>query len=509
MRRYLLNFDTDTLPTEHTDVLVVGAGIAGLWTALHLDDKTSVTVLCKYDPHTSNSFLAQGGVAAVVREDDTFESHMEDTFTAGAGLCNHQSVETLVKEAPEAIRELIDLEVPFDRTEDGELAVGREGGHSCRRILHSGGDATGRIIVLSLLEAVAAKPSVTLSPNTALIDILTDDDGVVGALVEKDGALHLIRTPNVVLATGGIGRIYRYTTNPKGANGEGIAAAVRAGTEVDRMEMVQFHPTTFYSQKTDGRLFLISEAVRGEGAILRNSGGEAFMEHVHKLKDLAPRDIVTRGILKELQYTGEEYARLDVSSMTREFFSKRFPTIFGQCEASGLHLTDDMIPVHPAQHYFMGGISVDLNGRTSVPGLWAVGECACNGVHGGNRLASNSMLECLVFGKRVALDVLEASLPSRETPVRFSASAPEATCDLSVWRKELRHVMDENVGAIRTEDRLQYASSWLSVAIASLEHATITSKEQASLYGMLTVAQLIVDGARRRPDSIGAHYMLK
>ncbi|MBO5788929.1 MAG: FAD-dependent oxidoreductase, partial [Clostridia bacterium] len=317
MRRYLRDFDTSRLPSLETDVLIVGAGIAGLWTALHLPKKTTCTVICKYGYEECNSWLAQGGVAAVFDDDDTFESHIKDTLTAGAGLCNEEVVDILVREAPENMSELISFGVPFDRDDEGNLHMGREGGHSCRRILHSGGDATGRAITFALREKTKSHSNIQICEDTVLTEIFTDEHGVCGALVKDINGYRYVKTANVVMASGGIGHIYRYTTNPRGANGDGIAAAVRAGAKVDRMEMIQFHPTTLITKKKTERQFLISEAVRGEGAILRNGAGEAFMESVHPLKDLAPRDVVTIGILNELKRTGEPHAYLDVSSMTR------------------------------------------------------------------------------------------------------------------------------------------------------------------------------------------------
>lgn len=512
MRRYLHSFDTTVLPQSETDVLVVGAGIAGLWTALHLPAHVRCTVICKHGTDQSNSWLAQGGVAAVMDSTDTFASHIHDTLVAGAGLCDEKAVTCLVDEAPDNMRELMTYDIPFDRNPDGSLQLGREGGHSCRRILHSGGDATGRAITRGLLEALPDHPNITLLTDTLLVDILTNYGGVCGALVKKGDDLSVISTANVVLATGGIGHLYRYTTNPRGAVGDGIAAAVRAGAKVTRMEMIQFHPTTLMAgdAREDDRLFLISEAVRGEGAVLRNAAGERFMQAVHPMMDLAPRDIVTRGILAELDRTGEQFARLDVSGMTRAFFAGRFPTIFEKCESVGIRLTDDPIPVHPAQHYFMGGLATDESASTDLPGLWAVGECACNGVHGANRLASNSMLECLVFGRRCAAAVMQAARPAPERVAlaHTQDGAPLPAEQAAEMREALRCEMDKAVGAVRHPAGLAEAKETVCRMLAETEGRQLNSDDAAELYAMLTVADMVISAALARHESVGAHYLV-
>ena len=510
MRRYLRNFNTEMLPTVETDVLIVGAGIAGLWTALHLPQKTNVHIICKYQPEESNSWLAQGGIAAVFDESDTFASHIHDTLIAGAGLCDEKAVEILVSEAPDNIKELIQMGVVFDTDDQGNLSMGREGGHSCRRILHSGGDATGKAITYELITQVRQKSNIHLWSDTLLAEIITDATGVCGAIVRDMNGLQFLKTPNVVLATGGIGHLYRYTTNPRGAVGDGIAAAIRAGATVKNMEMVQFHPTTLMNSEEPQRLFLISEAVRGEGAILRNAKDEPFMEKVHPMKDLAPRDIVTRGILAELKRTGEPYARLDASSMSRAFFARRFPNIFAKCEISGIRLTMNAIPVHPAQHYFMGGIETDENGSTNVDGLWAVGECACNGVHGANRLASNSMLECLVFGKRCANHIISQKRP-KQSIAPIATTNPIGSFSIDEANKmhdEVRIIMDTFVGAERTPEGLEKAQTQIQNMLDVLDTKALTTDAATELYAMLTIAKEIVSGALARKESVGAHYIL-
>ena len=509
MRRYLRDFHLGGLKIVKTDVLIVGTGIAGLWTALHLLPKMNCTVICKHRFENSNSWLAQGGVAAVFDKNDTFSSHIKDTLVAGAGLCDEEVVDILVREAPENIRELMYAGVIFDKDENGILHMGREGGHSCRRILHSGGDATGRAITHTLLKRIKEKNNVRLLPQTRIVEVFTNEQGILGALLESGCEYFAVETPHIVLATGGIGQIYQHTTNPGGAIGDGIATAIRAGVEVKHMEMVQFHPTTLVNSKNSDRTFLISEAVRGEGAILRNQNGEAFMSEVHPMKDLAPRDIVTRGILKELKSTGDAFVNLDVSSMSTSFFAQRFPTIFAKCEISGIHLTHDDIPVHPAQHYFMGGIATDKNGATNIPGLWAVGECACNGVHGANRLASNSMLECLVFGKRCASAIETGKRKISALPI-FAYENPETSLDekkILQMQVALKYLMENSLGPVRTKKGIKEAVEQIDGMLETMEKVSLSNDFAADLYSMLIISKSVAECALHRESSVGAHYL--
>lgn len=509
MKRYLCGFDTASLEKIETDVLIVGSGIAGLYAGLHIDARLRCLLITKTEIEKTNSWLAQGGIAAVIAADDNFDSHIADTLEAGAGLCDEEAVRVLVREGPENIRELVELDIPFDTNPEGELQITREGGHSCRRIVHCGGDATGRETTKRLGELIASRENVKISFRTQLVDLLTDESGVVGALI-FDGKLKVVFCSHIILATGGIGHLYRYTTNPRGAVGDGIAAAERAGAELALMEMVQFHPTTLISKKNSDRLFLISEAVRGEGGILRNSQGEAFMQGKHRRADLAPRDIVTREILKELRRTGEHHVFLDVSSMTRDFFSHRFPTIFGRCEDEGVHLTDMQIPVRPAQHYFMGGIKTDLNGMTNIRGLYSCGESACTGIHGANRLASNSMLECLVFGRRAARHI-NSSLHSAENGKRFAHKETNENfrshAEIDLQHSYIRRLMSENVGAVRTRASLMHAQNELARMQDWADNSALQSPEAFELYGMIQAASAIVKAASARQENVGAHYV--
>ncbi len=509
MKRYLCGFDTEALDKTETDVLIVGAGLAGLYTALHIDSKLRCMLITKTEIEKTNSWLAQGGIAAVIAKDDNFDSHIADTLEAGAGLCDEEAVRVLVEEGPENIDELVRLDVPFDTNPEGELQITREGGHSCRRIVHCGGDATGRETTKRLGELIMERKNVQVCFRTYLVDILTDGDRVFGALI-FDGKLRVVYCSHIVLATGGIGHLYRFTTNPRGAVGDGIAAAARAGAKLSLMEMVQFHPTTLISQRDSSRLFLISEAVRGEGAVLRNMRGEAFMQGVHRRADLAPRDIVTRAILKELQRTGDRHALLDTSSMTKEFFSHRFPTIYGRCVEEGIQLTEQPIPVRPAQHYFMGGIATDINGMTSVKGLYSCGETACTGIHGANRLASNSMLECIVFGRRAARYINGAAHPDCRA-IRASYSEPAGAfrshAELVGQHEHLRRLMSENVGAVRTQKGLLHAKNALECMREWMEKSALQTPEAWELYGMNQTAGEIVNAALARKESVGAHYI--
>lgn len=511
MKRYLFDYDIAALPRLRYDVLIVGSGIAGLYAGLHLDPSMKCAIITKVHVQNGNSWFAQGGIASVISPEDNFESHIHDTIVAGAGLCNEEAVRVLVTEGPENIRELIELNVPFDTNPEGELLIGREGGHSFRRIVHCGGDATGRETTRRLGQIAIERKNVDMLFDTYLVDILTEGGRVVGALID-DGQPKVILTSNIIMATGGIGALYQYTTNPSGAIGDGIAAAVRAGAVTENMEMVQFHPTTLYAPGYSERLFLISEAVRGEGGLLRNHKGERFMVGKHPMSELAPRDIVTRGILAELAQSGEAHVFLDVSSMDEKFFSHRFPTIYGECRRSGIKVPTDAIPVRPAQHYQMGGIKTDLDGMTCIEGLYACGESASTGIHGGNRLASNSLLECLVFGRRAAKHICAAARPQ---PGEVTLDARDAGgtriltgTELANHRRRLRETMTRDVAAIRTVAGLLSAKAEVDALRALLDDCALSTKAHYELYSMAQVASLVIEGALARRESVGAHYLI-
>lgn len=513
MRRFLCSFNEQTVDAYDFDVIIVGTGVAGLYSALHIDPSLQVALVTKANIDESNSFLAQGGIAAVMTPDDNYVNHIDDTLKAGAGLCNVDAVRVLVEEGPENIRTLIDMQVPFDVNADGDLQITREGGHRMRRIVHCGGDATGKETTMQLGRIALGRENLHFFFESYLIDILTEGDSVSGVLIHVGDDYKVLRSNNVIIATGGVGQVYEYTSNPLGAVGDGIAASARAGATVSDMELIQFHPTTLISTGKASRLFLISEAVRGEGGILRNSAGEAFMAGKHELADLAPRDIVTREIIKELDRTGETNVFLDVSSMTREFFASRFPTIFNECESRGIHLTKDMIPVRPAQHYLMGGIRSDLDGKTNINGLYCCGECAETGIHGANRLASNSLLECLVFGRRCARDINAHFRPNinRGKSVILSSDIKTAKQPYSFYsdtEKKIKSLMSKYAGAVRTHSGLEIAKKELEAIGAVLYEALLDEPYEFKIYNMYMNASAIVSGAIARKESVGAHYIV-
>lgn len=516
-RRYIFNQTLSeshkNRPVDGYDAVIVGGGMAGLYAALQLKRDLRVAIVVKGDLSGGSSYLAQGGICCVLGEDDSFEEHIEDTLAAGAGHCDRAAVEVLVREAPENIRTLIEYGVPFDRNADGSLHITREGGHRKNRIIHCGGDATGKQVTETLGKLCEQRENITVLWNHNLVDILTDAEGVCGVVL-NDGKTDLVlRCPQVIVATGGAGQVYRYSTTPSGNTGEGIAACFRAGCTVKDMEFVQFHPTAFAVHKEGERVFLISEAVRGEGAILRNKNGEAFMSfpYQHPQHDLAPRDIVTRAILAELRRIGGDTVYLDASCMTRAFFEERFPTITETCKKAGVCPPDDFIPVHPTQHYMMGGVAVDLDGRTNVDGLYVCGEAACTGVHGANRLASNSTLECLVFGRRTARAVNAAPRPLKNTVALPEVHYDRQTNDEQALHDmaALKSLMTEKVGAERRMNELDRAQAFLSDMKQRYIDCNFTDEVEYALFGAIDAALLIVEGARARHESLGAHYLVK
>lgn len=513
MRRYLFSTDNVKFNGETYDVIIVGSGLAGLYCALCIDEKYRVAIISKGDITDGSSFLAQGGIAAVTKENDSFEDHFKDTVKAGAGHCNEKAVQVLVKEGPCDIKRMIELGVPFDKDEDGEIIVTREGGHCCRRILHCGGDATGKLMTIRLGEVVAERENIDVFWNTFLVDILTDSTGASGVVVNDGNCDRAIFSRNVVIATGAIGQLFKYSTNPAGSNGDGIAACLRAGTPCKDMEFVQFHPTALTEGIENGKMFLISEAVRGEGAVLRNSAGEAFMYNKHSLQDLAPRDIVTREIMKNMAKTGDECVYLDVSSMDEEFFKRRFPTIFRKCRELGINVPYEHIPVHPTQHYMMGGVKTDLHARTAISGLYACGEVACTGVQGANRLASNSTLECLVFGRKAAESInndfrpcagYNFSVPQSE---EFSEACPDSS-EINEDIRYMKKLMTKNVGAIRHTAELEFAHKELDRIYDKYRKIRLETIEQYTVFNAAMASTVIAESACKRKESIGSHYIV-
>lgn len=512
MRKFIYNNTAKDCDIYDFDVVIIGSGIAGLYCALHINSELQVAVITKANIDESNSYLAQGGIAAVISKEDQFIGHIQDTLTAGAGLCDEAAVKVLVEEGPENIRELIDMQIPFDVNSEGDLLITREGGHHMHRIVHCGGDATGKETTKQLGRLAATKENLHFFMESYLVDLLTDDDGVCGALVTVGDDYKILKTKNLVIATGGIGQLYKYTTNPVGAVGDGIAAAARVGATLSNMEMVQFHPTTLIPNDNPERLFLISEAVRGEGAVLRNYRGEAFMQGKHPLADLAPRDVVTREIIKELKLNGGDRVFLDTSSMTTEFFSNRFPTIFRQCGEQGIRLTSDFIPVRPAQHYFMGGVKTDVDGKTNIKGLFCCGECAESGIHGGNRLASNSVLECLVFGRRSARYINDNFRPcdgKKPQLIVDSASLVVHTNEFfSQIEKIIKTTMSEYAGPERSFKGMLKGITVLSELEEQLDATYLATQYHYKVNNMLQNSLAILTSAYNRKNSVGAHYII-
>ena len=508
------------------DHIVVGSGLAGLTYALKAATKGSVAIVTKKSRADSNTAWAQGGIACVTSSEDSVELHVRDTLVAGDGLCHEEVVRSVVSEGPERIAELVSLGMHFDEWTNPvggkEPDLGREGGHSKRRILHAK-DATGFAIEKTLLAAVAAHPNITMLENHMAVDLITTrklgysiEESCVGLYVlnEQTGEVETLRSDVTVLATGGCGRVYLYTTNPGIATGDGVAIAWRAGAAISNMEFMQFHPTCLYHPKA--KSFLITEAVRGEGGILTDGQGVRFMEKYDARLELAPRDIVARAIDAEMKRTGNPCVFLDISHKPAEFIRERFPTVHETCLGLGIDITKEPIPVVPACHYQCGGVKTDLNGETTLRGLYAVGEVACTGLHGANRLASNSLLEALVMAHRAS----EATAVGWGKP-RIGIALPE-------WRSgkvhdvdelvviyhnwdEIRRLMWDYVGIVRTDKRLQRAATRLRNLQNEIQEFYWNFKITADLLelrNLATTASLIVDCAISRKESRGLHYTL-
>ena len=492
--------------TARADVVVIGSGIAGLTTALHLRRAgRRVLLVTKAKVEAGSTRWAQGGIAAALAEDDSPEQHLHDTLVAGAGLCDVDAVRALVTEGPAAVRSLIDLGAAFDLDAAGHLALTREGGHLRDRIAHAGGDATGAEISRALVAAVASDPGIELIEGALALDLLVDAGGRAQGVTlhvmgqgQRDGVGAAL-APAVVLATGGFGQVYEQTTNPPVATGDGVALALRAGAEVADIEFVQFHPTVLWlGAGARGQQPLVSEAVRGEGARIVDGAGRSIMAGEHPLGDLAPRDVVSRTILRHLLATGEPHVWLDARDFGEERWRTRFPSILAACRAHGVDPVADLIPVAPASHYASGGVRTDLEGRATIPGLYACGEVACTGVHGANRLASNSLLEGVVFAARIPRAIARDDLPAGD-PVPLDSSAPLMRADRI---RALQRSMGHDAGVLRSAESLGRAAGFLDEAGAPGEPGT----EDWEATNLRTVSRVLVRHALDRHETRGSHW---
>jgi L-aspartate oxidase len=514
-----------------TDFLIIGSGVAGLSLAIKLAEHGSVHLVTKKGATDTNTNFAQGGIASVFDSVDSYDLHIKDTHNAGDGICNNESVEMVVREGPKCIRELIDLGVQFNASKNGNiLDLGREGGHSVNRIVHAQ-DMTGREVEKILLENVRQNTNISLFENHIAIDLVSysvrmkrgmvissREDVCCGAYVldVKSNTVLTFQSKICFLATGGAGKVYLYTSNPDVATGDGIAMGYRAGASVANLEFVQFHPTCLYHP--NAKNFLISEAVRGEGAVLINANGNAFMHKYDEKKDLACRDVVARAIDNELKKSGDDSVFLDITHKSSESIKTRFPNIFQKCLSLGIDMTKDPIPVVPAAHYMCGGLATDLNARTDIKRLYAVGETACTGLHGANRLASNSLLEALVYANKAAADAIEELLKNSFNDV----------CDIPLWDEtgttnsdeaivvshnwdEIRRLMWNYVGIVRSDKRLQRAQRRIETIQKEIHDYywdfKVTS-DLLELRNIAIVAQLIIESAMNRKESRGLHYNL-
>tara|TARA_Y100000588_G_scaffold129046_1_gene141328 strand:+ start:141 stop:1763 length:1623 start_codon:yes stop_codon:yes gene_type:complete len=509
------------------DYIVVGSGIAGLTFALKVAPHGRVALITKRDLAEANTQYAQGGIAAVTKPTDSFELHVADTLRAGAGLCREDVARAIVEEGPARVQELIDLGMEFTRGDsisaDGErfYSLGKEGGHSKRRVLHAK-DATGREVMRALLAAIERAPNISVFEDHLAIDLITTaklgrggDNRCVGAYVldRASGAVETFAAPVTVLATGGCGKVYLYTTNPDVATGDGLAMAYRAGVPVANMEFVQFHPTCLYHPKA--KSFLVSEALRGEGAVLRDLNGNSFMEEVHPMASLAPRDIVARAIDSVMKRSGADHVVLDITHKPARFIIDRFPMIYATCQDFGIDITKEPIPVVPAAHYQCGGVMADVDGRTKLPGLFAVGEVASTGLHGANRLASNSLLEGLVCAHRAARAVIAEALELDDVRIPAwqsgDATDPDELVVVSHNWDEIRRCMWDYVGIVRTNKRLLRARKRIENLREEIRQYYWDFKVTADLLelrNIALVAELIINSALQRPESRGLHYNL-
>jgi L-aspartate oxidase len=501
---------------EHHDVVIIGSGIAGVYTALEIPHNFDVLIITKETIDISNSVLAQGGIAVSLDKEDSPELHFKDTIYAGAGLCDEKSVWVLVNEAAENIESLCRFGVNFDKEGCNELSLTREGAHSKNRIIHAG-DTTGKEVCDKLISVVRTRENVKIKERTFAVDLLVNNNHCRGVIAyDEDNGQYILYQSNIVIcATGGFGQVYSNTTNPEVATGDGAGLAYRAGAELMDLEFIQFHPTVLYHP--NNKSFLISEAVRGEGALLKNVKGERFMPKYHELGELAPRDIVSRAIFNELKTTGSNSVFVDITFKDKSYLEHRFPNIYKTCMSYGIDISKDYIPVAPAEHYCMGGIKTDVFGHTNIEGFYACGEAACNGIHGANRLASNSLLEGLVFGHKIG-DEVTAVFKKMEKKsendirhgnnIRYKEKSNRSIIDIDrhAIKTDIQNMMTEYAGIIRDKEGLLVAKEKIdcySVHIENMKNICINDFE---LQNIVLLSKLVIEAAIEREESRGAHF---
>lgn len=494
------------MENTYYDYLVLGSGVAGLRAAVELSKQGSVGIITKSFLGESNTEYAQGGVAVVLSDDDDIYLHYEDTIKAGDGLCDKDAVMTLVEEGPKYIKELIQMGAMFDMHGD-HLSFTREAAHSVNRIIHAKGDATGHEIVRALKEYVSKIDNIDKVENYFIVDLIKCDNKVCGviAINEKDNSFHYFYSKAVILATGGAGRLFERTTNPEVATGDGMAIAFRANATLKDMEFFQFHPTGLHILGAPA--FLLSESMRGEGAILRNINKERFCQNYHEQGELAPRDIVSRSIFFEMQKTNSKFVYMDLTHIDSNYVKNRFPKIYSTCMSYGIDITKDLIPVSPAAHYYMGGIETDIWGRTNIYGLYACGETACTGVHGANRLASNSLLEGVVFGARSAkAAIIDTKYDKPLKPVPHITEKMDQSIDYKVLKAKLQKVMWENVSVIRNEKSLNTALDFINKYLYGFLYMAPFDRYSGEVRNMFVVGKLMAEAALVRKGSRGGHF---
>jgi len=508
-RRYLVNIDTISTQQLFTDCLIVGGGIAGLRAAIEAAQHCNVIIVCKDSLQNSNTWLAQGGIASVLDKTDTFESHISDTLRTGCGISNENIVDMVVRQGPELIEELLQWGTDFDMV-DGRITTTLEGGHSHSRIAHAHGDETGRIIAETLIKKATQNPNIKIIENFFAIDLLTSDDNkCLGVIGHDSRGTQIIWAKNTILASGGAGVLYRETTNPEVATADGLAMAYRAGAVLQDLEFMQFHPTTLYIAGASRAL--ITETLRGEGALLVDSQGNHFMKDYNESAELAPRDIVSRAILSQMLKTNSTHVYLDVRHFDRQHFAKRFPQISELCESFDIDVSRDMIPVRPSAHYMIGGVKTDASAKTSIENLFACGEAAATGLHGANRLGSNSLLEGLVLGRKAGQYVCQRTKPGRThfkpSLIKYQIPPSNRTrLDTADVRNSLRAIMWRNVGIIRWAQPLAEAQEIIRFWQRYVMDKSFDSPQGWECQNMLTVSLLMAHSAEMRKESRGVHF---